>query len=151
MKLIIEIEDEKYEWIKEHKDTIDFKTTEILYSSIRNAKPFSTKSTKNKNIELNRIDEELFFMKQIVISHRKQINDLIDRLNRQNNMIESLFDENISHRKQIQAISEEFIKLYKYLNEDVAEDYAKILKTVKETFETYRQYGDTPKDKKTKS
>jgi len=37
MKLIIDITEDRYKWIKEHKGFSDFKTTESLYNSVINA------------------------------------------------------------------------------------------------------------------
>ena len=35
MKIIIEIKDNHYDWIKEHKGAINLKTTRHLYESVR--------------------------------------------------------------------------------------------------------------------
>lgn len=36
MQITIDIPEEKYQWIKEHKGVTDFKTTEMLYNAVRN-------------------------------------------------------------------------------------------------------------------
>ena len=41
MKVLIEIPDNAYEWINEHKGVTDFKTTEMLYNRIRNGTPLN--------------------------------------------------------------------------------------------------------------
>ena len=37
MKLIIDIDEDKYKWIKEHQGVTDFQTTQSIYKSIINA------------------------------------------------------------------------------------------------------------------
>ena len=37
MKLIIDIDEEKFKWIKEHQGVTDFQTTQSIYESIINA------------------------------------------------------------------------------------------------------------------
>ena len=39
MKIVIEIPEEKYQWIKEHRGRTDYQTTEMLYKRIRNGVP----------------------------------------------------------------------------------------------------------------
>lgn len=39
MKLIVDIPDNNYKWIKEHQGVTDFKTTQSLYESVINAVP----------------------------------------------------------------------------------------------------------------
>ena len=41
MKVLIEIPDNAYEWINEHKGVTDFKTTEMLYNRVRNGIPLN--------------------------------------------------------------------------------------------------------------
>lgn len=41
MKILIEIPDNAYEWINEHKGVTDFKTTEMLYNRVQNAIPLN--------------------------------------------------------------------------------------------------------------
>ena len=37
MKVIIDIDEDRYKWIKEHKGVTDFQTTQSIYESIINA------------------------------------------------------------------------------------------------------------------
>ena len=39
MQIVIEIPNERYKWIKDHKGKTDFQTTELLYRRIRNGTP----------------------------------------------------------------------------------------------------------------
>ena len=39
MKILINVADERYKWIKEHKGKTDFSTTEMLYSRVRRGTP----------------------------------------------------------------------------------------------------------------
>lgn len=41
MKILIDIPDNAYEWINEHKGVTDFKTTEMLYNRVRNGIPLN--------------------------------------------------------------------------------------------------------------
>ena len=37
MQIVIDIPEEQYEWIKEHKGVTDFQATEVIYNAARNA------------------------------------------------------------------------------------------------------------------
>ena len=39
MHILINVADEKYKWIKEHKGQIDFSTTGLLYNRVRRGTP----------------------------------------------------------------------------------------------------------------